>query len=120
MSKTDPVYQLHVESGVYVFEFLKDNLDPVLVEDLKVELPRVLEEGKVDKIVFDLAKVFYVPSRMLGVLMEVHQLMVTRNGKMCVCGLQPMILSVFKFMRLDTVLQVKGTREEAIKSLTTP
>ena len=29
----------------------------------------------------------------------------------------PMILDVFKFMRLDTVLKVLPTREDAIKSL---
>ena len=117
MNQTSQFYQVHREGDVHVIEFLKDNLDPVAVEDIKGELPRLLEESKINKLVFDLSKVHYVPSRMLGVLMETNQLLVARQGQMRISGLQPMILNVFKFMRLDTVLQVKGTRDEAIKSL---
>ena len=116
MSKT-PVFNVVREGDAHVFEFLSDNLDPAAIEAASDEIPKLIGDQNINKLVLDLSRVTFVPSRVLGVLLEVNQVLTQRKGQLRVCGLRPMILNVFKFTKLDTVLKIEPDRAAAIKSL---
>ncbi len=116
MTQPDPLFRVLRQNDVTVVEFLRNDLDPEAVDTLASELQAIASRPDAHKLVLDLAKVRFVPSRVLGVLVELNRVMGEQQHQLRICGLQPMILSVFKFTRLDTVLKLTPTREEAVAS----
>src|SRR5690348_8999895 len=97
MSKTPQGFNVVRDGDAHVFEFISDNLDPAAIEAASDQIPKIVNEQNINTLVLDLSKVTFVPSRVLGVLLEVNQILTQRKGQLRVCGLRPMILNVFKF-----------------------
>lgn len=116
MSHVEPLYRIRCQDDVHIVEFLRDAIDPAGVESLGKDLPRTIQQTGIRKLVIDMAKVAYAPSRVLSALLEVHRTMTAQEGQLRLCGIQPLTLSIFQFTRLDTLLQITNTCEEAVRS----
>jgi anti-sigma B factor antagonist len=68
------------------------------------------------KIVLDLAPVEFVDSSGLGAILSVLRKVSTGEGDLRVCGACPQVQSLFEMVRLDRILQIFATRDEAIAS----
>jgi anti-sigma B factor antagonist len=69
------------------------------------------------KLVLDLKDVPYINSTGLGVLIGAHTSSVRRGCQLVVCNLNNSVSSLLVITGLNIILNVKGTREEAVTSL---
>ena len=83
---------------------------PALRQELRkiaLERPRVL--------IIDLAGTVYVDSSGVATLVEGLQLVQKYGGKLVLAGMNDRVRGVFEIARLDSVFQIAGSVEEALK-----
>ena len=68
------------------------------------------------KIVLDLAPVEFVDSSGLGAILSILRKVSTGEGDLRVCGANSQVHSLFEMVRLDRILQIFPTRDEAVAS----
>jgi stage II sporulation protein AA (anti-sigma F factor antagonist) len=114
MKSKPSTFQTERRGDAVIVTFVQHVLDPVVIEDLQRDLPKLLDDPGVKKLVLDFSRVTYFPSRLLGVLLDTKREVERRQGGMRLCGIQPMVMDVFRFMRLDTVLKIDKDVAEAL------
>jgi anti-sigma B factor antagonist len=68
------------------------------------------------RIVLDLTPVEFVDSSGLGAILSILRKVSTGEGDLRVCGANSQVHSLFEMVRLDRILQIFPTREEAVAS----
>jgi len=81
--------------------------------ELRGEL-RVALKAKPDRVVVDLKDVSFVDSSGLATLIEALQGVNAYSGKLFLCNLNKAVQGVFELANLDTIFQIKETREAAL------
>lgn len=84
-----------------------------LVLNTMFELQDDLKKEQHALTIFDISGVPYMDSAGLGVLMNSHVSASRRGAKVVVAGASPRILDLFKITRVDSVLAMTPTVEEA-------
>ncbi len=102
---------------LHIMSFRGGNLDPDTIEWLHGRIREMTGQVPEIHLVLDLQGVTHVPSRFLGVLVDINSSVARSGGQLRVCGLEPMILQVFGIMHLDRVLKLSPNREEAIREM---
>ena len=92
-------------------------LDPLYIDKVSGQLNELAERSDAPKIVLDLEEVSHLSSSALGMLTTLQQIVRERGGQLRLCNIQPPIFTVFKITRLNEVLGIHNSREEAVKSL---
>ncbi|MBP2228767.1 anti-sigma B factor antagonist [Azospirillum agricola] len=90
-------------------------LDAALAVRFREEMLQHLAEEP-GRVVFDFSGVTFLDSSGLGALVSVVK-RVNHHCKPVLCGLQPAVRTMFALTRMDKVLQVRGTVDEAVASL---
>ena len=81
----------------------------------------LLEHSGINKgVVLDFAGVEYISSVGLRVLMVAAKQMRTREAKIAVAGLQPVVAEIFAISRFDRVLDVYPSVRNALEKLSAP
>ncbi len=70
--------------------------------------------GGGDRLVLDLAGLEYISSAGLRVLMLASRDVKSRDGRLVVCGLQPIVKEIFEISRFNIVLNVLPDRTAAL------
>ncbi len=83
---------------------------------LKDRLDALVREGHLD-IVVDLKACAYLDSSEIGRLIRCHLSVRKAGGRVRLCNLSPKILSLMKMTRLDTVMDLFATEEQALASI---
>jgi anti-sigma B factor antagonist len=91
----------------------KGDLDMAVADQIRVKLTELIDGGQA-KLVLDLALVSYVDSSGLGALVATMKQARSASGDIKICALQPDVRSVFDMTRLIKVMEVYGTRREAV------
>ncbi len=73
--------------------------------------------GCANKLVIDMSKVTMLASAGIGSLITLHQACAKSEGKMAVCALDPMIEKMLRLTRMDKMLVIVPTREQALKAV---
>lgn len=68
------------------------------------------------KLVIDMSKVAMLASAGIGSLISLHQACTKAGGKLVVCAIDPQIGQMLKLTRMDRMLNIAPTREQAIES----
>jgi anti-sigma B factor antagonist len=68
------------------------------------------------RVVLDLGGVQFVDSSGLGALLACLRQANLRRGDLRLCQLTPPVQALFDLMRMHRVLQIRGTRDEAVRS----
>jgi stage II sporulation protein AA (anti-sigma F factor antagonist) len=89
--------------------------DELTVGPFRYTLRDLLEQTYPRLEVFDLQKVTFMSSRAVGVLLAHYQALGRHGGKMRICQVSPAVASVFKQMRLDMLVDIYDTVDEAIQ-----
>ena len=97
---------------VSVTNSLKGNTE----ETLRRHLDALVRRG-FDRVLIDLKEVPYLDSSDLGRLIRCHIAIRQAGGRVRLCNLAPRVASVMKMTRLDTVLDIYDTEEEALESM---
>jgi anti-anti-sigma factor len=101
------IYQIGVERL-----FMDSDVSRVRGElrDLIGKTPRI-------KLAIDFSLVGAVSSRFLGILVELRKLIADAAGTISLFGLQPKVRRVIEVTRMDKLLPIRGTQEEALRDL---
>jgi anti-sigma B factor antagonist len=108
-SEVDGITILSLEPGIRgTIEFqLKDRIDDLV------------RHGRL-QIVVDLRNVPYVDSSDIGRIIRAHLSMRQAGGRVRLCHLSERVLAVLKMSRLDSVLEIYATLEEAMAVVQQP
>ena len=92
---------------------LEGNLDTNTSEDAQSYLNQAIEEGA-RKVVVNFAKVDFVSSAGLRVLLATAKQLGRIGGALHVCGLNEAVAEVFEISGFNTILSVFATEDEAV------
>ena len=76
---------------------------------------RQAQTSKPQRLVIDLAGVYYMDSSGVATLVEALQIARRNNTKMVLCAMKDRVRSIFEIARLDTVFTIMPTRDAAVR-----
>lgn len=83
-------------------------------DELRSAVADFVEQGT-KKVIIDLAKVTYLNSTAIGVLVSAHTTFSRNKGHVKLCNINKNINNIFVITKLTLVFDVAETREDAIK-----
>ena len=92
-------------------------VDAHLIESIRKELFDLVDNQNRRKLVLDMAKVQYLSSSALGVLIPLNEKVLKLKGGLFLCGVNPEIMKVFKITNLDRLFEFFDTTEKAAEQL---
>lgn len=102
--------------GVHIIEFMDNSvLDQVRIEAMRTELEGIVDKSGLPKMVISFENVGHISSAVLGVLMSLDKKMKAKKGELRLAHISPSIKQVFTLTRLDKILKVFATTDEAMK-----
>ena len=101
--------------AVLVVEVKYDHLDADNSEEFKSAILPLLTQA--DRIVFDLSEVGFLDSSGLGIFLSCIRRVKALGGDLKLCGLQSMLRSLFELVKMNRLIDVYTTCEEAIAAL---
>jgi len=87
-------------------------LDASNAQEFKRDIAPVLEANA--KVVFDLSQLQFVDSSGCGALLSCLRKLNAEGGDLKLCGVPKPVRAVLELIRLDRILKIFDTREEAI------
>lgn len=93
---------------------IADLVDEHTVSPLRYELSGLLEQELPRRMVIDLSEVSYLSSRAVGVLLAHYQRLERQGGALRVCCAHPRVMPVLEQMRLNMIISVYPTLDEAL------
>ena len=101
----------------HVVEFKTPSLmDPLILEEIGRELYRLVDEEDRRRVVLDFEQVQYLSSQAIGIILTLNKKLASlKNSKLVLCGVGPKLLELLKITRLDRILTVKPTQQDAVK-----
>ncbi|MBU4345445.1 MAG: STAS domain-containing protein [Desulfobacteraceae bacterium] len=99
---------------ITVVEVLTEVLDAGNTDEFKTGFASILNESK--KIVFEMSHVKFIDSSGCGTLLFCQKQLSKLGGNLKLCGVQESVHSLFELVRMDRVIDIFDSKEEAIKS----
>jgi len=84
-------------------------------EKFHAEMKRLISEGRL-KILLDFAKVPWINSTGLGILISGYASLKQAEGRMMICNVNERVLSLFYTAQLHDLFETHKTTEEALKA----
>lgn len=117
MADASPIRVRH-EGAVTRVDFTESRIsDEVVIHRVGQELLKIADGDPAPCMMLCFGGVQFLSSAALGVLINVHNRLRARGGKLALCEIAAPILEAFKITRLDRLLQIHGTADAALKSL---
>lgn len=115
MTKSPTGMMIQKFGDVHIIEFLDANiLDQVRIEAIRTELDALIEKSGHPKFLLSFQHVTHISSAVLGVLMSLDKKAKSRKGEIRLSHINPGIRQVFTITKLDKVLKIFPTTEEAM------
>jgi anti-sigma B factor antagonist len=89
-------------------------LDASNADEFRQQIAPALEGCR--KLVLDLGRVQLVDSRGCGMILSCLKTLAQAGGDLKLCGVAPLVRTVFDVIRLHRICEILGTREEAVKA----
>ena|SRR5437016_11627729 len=97
-----------------VIEFQTPSLmNPQDLERVGLQLFRIVDEEKRDRLVLDFGKVKYLSSQAIGIILTLNKKLSGGSAggdNLVLCGVGPQLLQLLKITRLDRILTIKNTQ----------
>ena len=120
MSESMPPVAVIQEKDVRVVEFQNNKiLDEGNIEDIRVTLDALIDEGDRPKMVLDFCNVDHLSSAALGMLINTNNRVREKNGMLRLTNIKPQIFEVFVITKLNKLFKITATRAEALASFGT-
>jgi anti-sigma B factor antagonist len=101
------------ESGKITVVVPQGDVDMAVADEIRQRLTGLVDQGRT-QLVLDLAAVMYIDSSGLGALVAAMKHARAAGGDIKVCMLESDVRSLFEMTRLNKVMAVHATRQEAI------
>ncbi len=116
MASSDSRLDLEDIGGVTVARFLdRKILDEANIEAVGRELFALVDVDGRKEIILDFDLVEYLSSAALGKLITMHKKVAAAKGRLVLCNIHKDILEVFQLTRLDQVLTLCKTLDDALE-----
>jgi anti-sigma B factor antagonist len=104
---------------VTVVEFRTASLmDPVELQTISESLYKLIDDEDKRKIVLDFERVHYLSSQAIGIVLAMNKKLSALSGsKLVLAGVGPKLMELIKITRLDKVLTIKPTQDQAVTFL---
>ena len=99
---------------ITVIWVLTEVLDAGNTDEFKTGFASIVEESK--KIVLELSRVNFIDSSGCGSLLSCHRQTKNLGGDLKICGVQETVRTLFELVRIDRVIDVFASKEEAVKA----
>jgi len=113
---SDP-YRFEFRDGVYLVHLNSAIEDPATVGRLKESLSGLIDGVESPLFVLDFEGVKHYSSLIFGAIMSFHMRIRRREGRMRLCNVPPMIRDLFHLIKLEQILDIDDTIEDAMKSI---
>ena len=101
---------------VQVIEFLEARiLDQLMIDKIKNEILAMVEEAGLPKFVISFENVKYISSAVLGMLMTVNKHVLAKKGELRLAAIDQSLMEVFTLTRLDKILKIYKTTDDAMR-----
>ena len=101
-----------------VVEFQTPSLmNPLELERIGGGLFKLVDEEKRDRLVLDFAKVQYLSSQAIGIILTLNKKLAASpagGGRLVLCGVGPQLMQLLKITRLDRILTIKADQKDAV------
>ena len=92
-------------------------LDEAVIAQLSAQLQALVADADSAKFVLDFVNVGHMSSSALGMLITLNKRVQERGGQLRLCNIRPSIYEVFVITRLNEILQIHPSRQEALASI---
>jgi anti-sigma B factor antagonist len=106
--------QIQQEADVVVLAVLGPTFDASNAKTIKSKIGPVVESAT--KLVLDMTAVRFMHSTGLGVMLGALRQLTAKGGEMKIFGLSTAVRSLFELVRLQKLVDIYNTREEALAS----
>ena len=101
---------------VHIVEFLETKiLDQMMIDRIKNEILAMVEEAGHPKFLISFENVKYISSAVLGMLMTVNKHIAAKKGELRLAAIDQSLMEVFTLTRLDKILKIFKTSEDALR-----
>ncbi len=106
-------------NNVLVIDFAETRiLDQETVDAVEAELMRIANDSEQTRYLIDMNRIELMTSMMIGEFIKFNSRCKELGKQAMFCNLTSQITELFRITRLDTIMAVARTREEALKELT--
>lgn len=89
-------------------------LDAANTAEFKRDMAPVIDAHA--KVVLDLTKLIFIDSSGLGAFISCLRKLNVKHGDLKLCGVSKQVRSIFELARMHRMLDIYGTREEAVRA----
>ena len=100
--------------GVTIVPLDLDSLDADNSKEFKAAVATIV--GSTDKLVFDLARLKFIDSSGLGVILSCLRTLNESGGDLKLCNISGPVRAMFELVRMHRVVEIHTSREEAVGS----
>jgi anti-sigma B factor antagonist len=116
-SEPIPPVSVQTEKDVRIVEFTNNKiLDEGNIEEIRLTLNALIDEVDQPKMLLDFSNVDHLSSAALGMLINCNNRVKQKNGQLRLSNIKDQILEVFKITKLNRLLHILPTRQEALAS----
>jgi len=113
----DDFYTVRQSGKHTVIEFQTPSLmNPQDLERVGSQLFRMVDEEKRTRVVLDFGKVKYLSSQAIGIILTLNKKLTggAAGGEgLVLCGVGPQLMQLLKITRLDRILTIKNSQQDA-------
>lgn len=99
---------------VTVVSVLTEVLDASNTEEFRTGFASILNES--NKLIFEMSHVKLIDSSGCGTLLYCQKQLNKLNGALKLCGVQETVRTLFELIRIDRVIDIFDSKEEALKA----
>ena len=106
------------ENGATIVEFKEpcvSDLDGIAQS--ASQLKHIVEDQRPTHVIFDLERVSFISSQVLGVLLETRAKLINWQGKIGICCTNAQLKQIFKITNLDQIFSFFKDRQSAVTSM---
>lgn len=107
------IVEVHTDQGGASVVEVVGEVDATSVEQLRPELNRLADAGRI-RVILDLSGVTFLDSSGLGALVSCHRRLQLLGGRLRLVCRNDLVLRVFRLTGLDKVMPISATLEEAL------
>jgi anti-sigma B factor antagonist len=107
-------HELTEQGGVVVLRVQEENLDALTVPDARLIVEQLVERGGI-KVVFEMSAVKVIDSSGVAIIVSLFKRLRHHGGAVRFAGVVGQPMDIFAMMRLDQLLPIFPTAEEALK-----
>ncbi len=106
-----------VEDGGILIIGIKGFIDSTNIDQFERQMYEQIENGH-SKIILDFSEIQYINSSALGVILNMNQLAIKRQGSVRIINLPRKYEKTFELLGLNSYLQIFSEKEKALQSFT--